>query len=113
MELATAEAVRRWPEFVDYFNARDPKAEAPFIVKAPFSDKVHTEFMWVEVLALDDDLITGKLSNTPHQLIGFHEGQTITLPADTVADWLCLGQDGKPVGGWSAKVLANRSKRPN
>ena len=111
MEAAKDEARRRWPEFVNLFNKREPEGEAPFIVKAPFTDKDHTEFMWVVVQGIEDMLVTGELANTPHQLVGFHEGQTVVIPSDSIVDWLCLDEHGQPIGGWTNKVLAAHSKR--
>lgn len=111
LEAAKEEARRRWPEFVALFKDRDTSKELPFILKAPFSDKSKTEFMWMEVTGLDDELITGTLANTPHELVGFREGQTVTIPAGSVVDWMCLGRDGKPLGGWTNEVLARQAKR--
>jgi uncharacterized protein YegJ (DUF2314 family) len=111
LEAAKEEARRRWPEFVALFKSRDVSKELPFILKAPFSDKSKTEFMWMEVIALDDELVTGTLANTPHELVGFREGQTVTVPAGAIVDWMCLGEDGKPLGGWTNEVLARHAKR--
>jgi uncharacterized protein YegJ (DUF2314 family) len=110
MQAAIHEARRRWPEFVGYFNARDPGSERPFIVKAPFTCGEHTEHMWMLVTGIDGDRIHGTLANQPHHLVDYHEGQTVAVAAEELTDWLCADGDDKPLGGWSQKVLtANRS----
>ena len=63
MQAAVAEARRRWPEFVQAFENRQPGE--PFLVKGPFAAGDQVEFMWIEVDALENDLILGRLANDP------------------------------------------------
>jgi len=110
MVAATQTARRRWPEFAALFSQRDPASEAPFIVKAPFGSPGEEEFMWVEVEAIEDDFIRGKLANQPHRILDLHEGHEVTVPVGAITDWLCASPDGKPLGGWTQMVLSKRAQ---
>lgn len=112
MEAATAEARRRWPEFVTLFEARDPASERPFIVKAPFTSGDNTEHMWMIVTSIRGNAIHGTLANHPHRLLDFHEGQEVTVDAANLTDWLCADGNDEPLGGWTQKVLNARNRLP-
>lgn len=111
MEAAIAEARRRWPEFVESFQRSGPSNDVPFLVKAPFTADGETEHMWMEVTGLTETEIHGTLANQPHHLTNYHQGQSIKVPSATLSDWICLGRDQKPVGGWTQNVLASRQPR--
>ena len=50
---AVATAKKRWPEFVDVFNARDRESgEQSFVVKAKVTVDEVTEFIWIDVVGL-------------------------------------------------------------
>lgn len=106
MEAAIAEARNRWPEFSRIFQSRIVEEGKPFIVKAPFTEGEETEHMWLTVDEIEGDIITGTLANQPHRLLDYHEGQQITVKATELTDWLCVGPDGGPLGGWTNKVLS-------
>lgn len=111
MEAATAEARRRWPEFATLFENRDPAADRPYIVKAPFTSGENTEHMWVVVTSIQGNAIHGTLANHPHHLLEFHEGQEVTVDAATLTDWLGADANDEPLGGWTQKVLNAQNRR--
>ncbi len=111
MEAAIAEARNRWPEFVDHFNRRDPEADQPFIIKAPFRAGENTEHMWTIVTGLEDESILGELANQPHHLPDHYQGQKVRVALTDLTDWLCSDADGEPLGGWTQKVLNAKMKR--
>jgi uncharacterized protein YegJ (DUF2314 family)/cbb3-type cytochrome oxidase subunit 3 len=86
MQQAIAEAKKRWPEFVEAFENRS--AEQHFSVKAPFGDGEHTEFMWVGVTAIENDIIYGKLGNEPVNVRGMSSGATVKVRISDLNDWL-------------------------
>jgi uncharacterized protein YegJ (DUF2314 family) len=110
MLAAIAEARRRWPEFVAAFESRHEKAESPFLIKAPFSDREHTEYMWVCVTAIENDIIYGTLDNTPTAVRTVKPGDIVRIRLQALHDWL-YAVDGKTAGGFSLKVLADKAKR--
>jgi uncharacterized protein YegJ (DUF2314 family) len=85
MQKAVAEARKRWPEFVDAFENRS--TDQHFSVRAPFGDGRHTEFMWVGVTAIENDIIYGELGNEPVHLRGMNVGETVKVRLADLNDW--------------------------
>jgi len=108
MKAATADARRRWPEFVAAFNARRPGQ--PFGVKAPFSEGEHTEFIWVDVTAIEGDVIRGTLGNDPVHLKQVKLGDTVEVGLADLNDWAYVDGD-EAHGGFTLKVLAEAQQR--
>jgi uncharacterized protein YegJ (DUF2314 family) len=106
MEAAAAEARRRWPEFVAAFAERQP--DQMFSVKAPLRDGDACEFIWVRVTSIKDDMIHGELGNQPVDLTNCREGDAVQVPVAELNDWLYVGGDGNPVGGFTVRVLCER-----
>lgn len=107
MVEAVEEAIRRWPEFVEAFHAREDSEDERFIIKAEFSEGKRSEFMWVSVTRIDGDGVTGMLMNDPHELVDVHRGQPVEVQADQLNDWLYPLPDGDVAGGFTLKVLAD------
>jgi uncharacterized protein YegJ (DUF2314 family) len=104
LQQAVDEARRRWPEFVASFELRKPGKL--YSAKAPFSEGDETEFMWVEVTAIEGDRIYGKLGNEPVQLSNYREGQKVSFALKDLNDWIIFDEaSGQMVGGFTAKIL--------
>jgi uncharacterized protein YegJ (DUF2314 family) len=103
LEAAVAEARRRWPEFVAAFEQRDD--EDLYSVKASFTDGENTEFMWLSVGSIENDVIYGTLGNDPVNVKGLKEGQPVHTKVEDLNDWLFVAGE-EPVGGFTVKVLA-------
>lgn len=112
MLRAVEEARRRWPEFVEAFRRRQNHGDERFIVKSEFREGNRSEFMWVGVSALRDEGVVGVLMNDPHELVGFHRGQQVTLPVETVNDWLFPSEKNEMVGGFTLRVLSGKMEDP-
>lgn len=111
MIQAVEECRARFPEFVTAFEARDTAdKEVPFMIKAPFTENDNTEFMWVEVTAIENDKIYGTLANEPANLPRWKEGDRVTVPVAELNDFLFM-QNNEPVGGFTLKVIADRTKQ--
>jgi uncharacterized protein YegJ (DUF2314 family) len=111
MQAAVAEAHQRWNEFVAGFEARSPDDNTPFAIKAPFGSDDNTEFMWVEVTGIENDVVYGLLKNEPADIPNLHEGDRVKVSVADINDWLAV-IDGEPVGGFTLKVLTEEAKRP-
>jgi len=112
MQAAVNEARRRWPDFVAAFEARHDQhgdEEPPFLVKAPFTDGEHVEFMWVRVTGIENQIIYGVLENMPANVRSIHVGQRVRVRLDNLNDWMCI-LDGKPAGAFTLQVLAKKSR---
>lgn len=106
MAAAVAEAVSRWPEFVEAFrNCADDDRER-FIVKAEFREGKRCEYMWVTVDSIDEDGVRGTLMNDPHELLDIHRGADVHFELDRLNDWIYPDKDGEHVGGFTLDVLA-------
>jgi uncharacterized protein YegJ (DUF2314 family) len=103
MKAAVAEAQRRWPEFIAAFEERDEE-DSEFLIKAPFSHNDSTEFMWVKVTGIENQVVYGQLGNEPANIPHLHEGNLVRVNEADVNDWMCVLR-GKPVGGFTLKVL--------
>lgn len=101
MQAAVAEARERWTEFVAAFAARDGES---FTVKAPVSVGGNTEFIWVQVEAIEGERITGTLGNEPVDLGDLREGSRVTVAAKEVADWAFVRGE-EPTGLFSLKAI--------
>ena len=94
LKTAVAEARRRWPEFVQAF--RDRKSDQPFSVKAPFTDGVHTEWMWVMVSEIRGETVEGELGNSPVDVKKLREGDLVQVQAKEIGDWIYADEKRPP-----------------
>lgn len=106
LAATVAEAQRRWPEFVEAFAARSSD-DQPFSIKAPISDGVHTEFMWLMVKRIENAYVHGELGNEPVNVQGVKLGMELRIPVTDVNDWIYV-RDEEPVGGFSLRFFAER-----
>lgn len=109
MKAAVAEARRRWPEFEQAFRNPGPD-QRDFTVKLRITSGANTEFIWVEVVAIEGDEILGDLANEPVDLPFLHEGSRVRGKLSELNDWAYLQGEGL-VGGFTAKVLMNAQRR--
>ncbi len=107
MQAAVAEARERWAEFVAAFENRG--TDERFSVKAPFKDDEHLEFMWVEVTAVEGNLILGTLGNEPVNVSNVKLGQRVRVQLDELNDWIFF-RDEELHGGFTIKVFERIQK---
>jgi uncharacterized protein YegJ (DUF2314 family) len=107
MQAAVEEARRRWPEFVAAFEARGPAA---FSVKSPITARGNTEFIWIEVTAIENDTIYGTLANDPMDLGSLRLGSRVKTTAAELNDWLFFDESDEMQGGFTIKVVEAISK---
>lgn len=102
MRQAVADARKRWPEFVSAFEGRS--ADQHFSIRAPFGDGRHTEFMWVGVTAIENDMIYGQLGNEPLHVKGMTAGETVKVRVRDMNDWMFT--EGKAMrGGFTIEAI--------
>jgi uncharacterized protein YegJ (DUF2314 family) len=103
LAAATAEARRRWPEFVAAYKNRLGKSA--FVVKHEFPLKDGgAQHMWMAVTGINGNQVSGLLIDQPYGDIGYKEGDPITLAANEIEDW-GYQEHGQRVGGFSQPVL--------
>jgi uncharacterized protein YegJ (DUF2314 family) len=102
MLKAVAEAKSRWPEFVAAFES---KKGHNFAVKNPVTRGENTEFIWIEVTAIENDVIYGKLANDPVDLGDLKCGSRVKVAASELNDWGYMDDGDNFVGGFTVKVI--------
>jgi uncharacterized protein YegJ (DUF2314 family) len=111
MEAAIAEARRRMPEFRLAFERRGRGDDSPYLVKAPFEYADGEEHMWVRVTSFAEETLTGILTNEPYYVENIKVGDKVTLPIESITDWMYRKGD-ETVGGFTIKVLLQRQPPP-
>lgn len=86
MKQASAEARRRWGEFVSAFENRTD--EQQFSVRALVSKGGQSEMVWLRVTALENGMIYGRLAGDPVTMTGLGEGNRVRLREADLNDWL-------------------------
>lgn len=105
MRAAVSEARACWPEFVEAFHNPRP-GQQNFTVKLPISDGRHTEFIWVNVVAIEGDVISGDLGNEPVDLQFMALGDRVRGKVEDLNDWIFI-DNGEMVGGFTTAILMN------
>lgn len=109
MIAAVEEAQRRWPEFVAAFEQRNGEN---FSVKAPVTAGDNTEFIWLNVTAIENQVIYGQLANEPVSLGNLKIGSKVRVMVEKLNDWVVV-QNGQPVGLFTAKVITDAANEQN
>ena len=109
MIVAVEQARSRWPQFVTAFenHARSEESDLfddQFSVKAPVSVDGITEFIWLTVTAIENQIIYGLLCNYPVSLHGLSKGDRVRVPVERINDWI-YSQNGRKSGGFTVKIL--------
>jgi uncharacterized protein YegJ (DUF2314 family) len=107
MQAAVEEARRRWPEFVAAFESRGP---GQFSVKCPVTAGGNTEFIWIEVTAIENETIYGTLANDPMDLGHFKLGSRVTALAGELNDWIFFDETDSMHGGFTIQVVEEISR---
>jgi len=82
-----------------------------FLVKLPFRDGDHTEYMWVEVRTWRGSALEGVLQDEPFMLQNVRRGARVKLGEAEIYDWVILRSDGTSEGGETSKILERREGR--
>ena len=113
MAAATAEAKRRWPEFVELYRNKDFNQK--FFVKAKFSEGRAAEWLWVQVNLIDGitgkngDTVNGMVDTPPQRLGTVLPGSPVSAKLENVGDWLVV-RNGEQIGGFTTKVIEEIEK---
>lgn len=108
MLRAVEEARERWPEFTAAFERRG--SGDVFSVKAPIGIGGATEYMWLSVGALENDIVYGRLDNDPVCVGKIKAGDRVRVPAKEINDWLYVSGD-QHCGGFTVAILMAKQQR--
>ena len=107
MKAAVDKARSHWPEFVTGFENRSN--QQTFSVKAPLRDGEEREYIWINVTAIENNIIYGKLGNEPVNLPRFKLDDTVRVSVNDLNDWIyTTGNDLH--GGFTLEVLTRAAK---
>jgi len=101
-------ARRRFPEFVAMWEA---KSGSDFMIKAPVDRNDVTEFIWINVTAIEGDRVYGTLGNEPFQLAGLALGSKVSVSAADLNDWGYVDSTGKLIGGFTIEAMQKALRR--
>lgn len=108
MQAAVKEARDRWPEFLAAF---EQDAGEKFGVKAPITVGGNTEFIWLEVGAVENGVIYGRLANEPINLGKLQIGSQVKATVEKLNDWAFIDRKGQPQGLFTVKVLTDAEEQ--
>lgn len=108
MREAQQTAQTRFPEFVAAWEA---KSGTEFMVKAPVERNGVTEFIWINVTAMEGDRLYGTLGNEPFQLAGLTLGSKVSVSATDLNDWGYLDSTEKLIGGFTMEAMQKALRR--
>ncbi len=101
---------------LDDVRARFRKGLGPskrLLVKAPFAgpgEKSASEWMWVEVMAWNDEDIRGILVNQPYQIPGLMQGAEVRVSQKDLFDYTIKDADGTFEGNETSAIIERREK---
>lgn len=108
MRQAQEKARQEWPRFVEAFETKNGET---FSIKAPVTHGDVTEFIWIEVTAIEGDRIYGKLANEPFQLGPLKIGSKVVIEAASLNDWFFQDARGQIQGAFTLKAIKNAAKK--
>lgn len=108
MNEAVAKARQGWPQFVAAFET---SAGENFSIKAPVSHADITEFIWVQLTALEGDRCYGMLGNEPANLSPLKLGSKVSVALADLNDWCYIDSQGNLQGGFTIAAVQEASRR--
>ena len=80
-------------------------------MKGPFKSHSETEWMWVEAMRWDGNVITGTLQNDPQIVSSLKAGATVTVSLDDAFDYLLVHADGTTEGNQTGELMRRRQQK--
>lgn len=113
MIAAVEKARDSFPEFVTAF---EHQAGENFGIKAPVTRGDNTEYIWVTVTGIENEIIYGELANEPMDLGDLKIGSRVRVNVSELNDWAFFDTSGEPHGLFTVAVLqeaANQHEESN
>lgn len=102
LKKAENEAKQHWSEFMQAFKNKEG---AKFAVKGRIAEGDEAEYMWLSVTDIDENEVHGMLDNEPARLSKLKMGEDLHIKVSEVDDWMYVGRDQQPRGGFTIKAL--------
>jgi uncharacterized protein YegJ (DUF2314 family) len=106
---ASERAARSFPAAVSRWKAMG-SPRSTLLVKLPFAipNDGGLEWMWVNVMSVQDTTISGSLANSPAYITDLKGGAPVRGKRKDLSDWLIKLPDGGTEGGETIRVLEGR-----
>jgi len=102
IKAAQDKARKMWPDFTRAYEA---KSGSNFAVIGRIVEGENSEYMWLSVTSIDKDKVHGTLDNRPVALTSLKMGQELHINVSEVDDWIYIGADNVPVGGFTKEAM--------
>jgi uncharacterized protein YegJ (DUF2314 family) len=76
-------------------------------VKLPLREGETVEHVWISDVRFDGGRFYGRIDNDVQSVKGWRLGDTVSVPADSISDWLIV-DDSVASGGYSIRVLHDK-----
>lgn len=78
---------------------------ADFMIKVAITDAhEQTEHMWLDGVSFAEGAFAGHITEAPHTLEGFQEGQRFRVPPEGISDWMYLSE-GRMFGNYTLRAM--------
>jgi len=108
MAQAERQARAEWPRLVAAFEAHESDN---FSVKSPITVDDVTEFIWLDVTAIEGGQVYGTLANEPANLGPLRLGSKVKVPVEELNDWCYIDAQGEVQGGFTIAIVQAASRR--
>ncbi|MFL5763129.1 MAG: DUF2314 domain-containing protein [Bacteroidia bacterium] len=109
---AKSEAQLELSHYIDEFYKKSADTNYFFIVKMRFEENGQGEHMWVNPIRFDTFKFIGILHDQPADLLGLHQGDTITGDRLEIEDWVIYDNlHHTETGSFYENILAKREKK--
>jgi uncharacterized protein YegJ (DUF2314 family) len=105
MNAAMEQARSTLPDFAR--ELASPEEGAFYSIKARFEEGSAVEHIWLVEVAREAGGISGVVNNEPLSITSVALGQRVTVPAESVSDWLIV-RDGRYRGGFTIRALREK-----
>ncbi len=101
-------AMEKIPALYEKFSKGLPTG-THLLIKFPFeNEEEQREWMWVEIVKWEKDMVQGLLQNEPHLIKDLKAGQEIPKQIDEMFDYLIYYPDGIEEGNETGKIMQEK-----
>lgn len=100
-----AQARATYPQARERFLAGLPKGQLFFLTTRIKDRKGNVAQTFIEVKAIQNGIVTGRISNDLIVVEGFRQGDTYAFPEREMIDWTIVKPDGSEEGNFVGKFL--------
>jgi len=105
IKAASQRAKDKLPELYEKFSKRLPETSSLYL-KFKFTNKNNEgEWMWVEIIKWESDMVQGLLNNDPQVATHLKSGQMVSKNVNEMFDYIFYHSDGTQEGNETGKIM--------